>query len=765
MKTYRNIIVGFLAACCILSTLSCSCINQDVKSEKKAALSEKKISEVPDNPFLLHGNDNFLIERPIEDGIIHRTEWRKEVPLYFNALTIDLTKPHISIELEKGQDQLFKGEKVASIAKRETSPGHRVIAATNGDFWGTGYTPVGLFVDDDTIYKCPYPKGRSVFMMDKQGVPHIARVEMKVTINVENEKLPINNINVNFENNKNGDDVMLFTSRHGTPVKFDSKECVFILEKNDKEFLPNKACSVTVKEIREIDAELDVPAENIFYLTVKEELAKKYKKILEKGKKATILAKLTEIDKPIVLAIGGIPRILRDGKVSVECDKESIRESFSTTKHPRTAIGYSKDKKKLFLVVVDGRQPSLSIGQNLADLAEYMKKLGAWDAMNLDGGGSSTMWVRGKMASSPSDSSGPRTVTNSILIVSSADKGDAAHIDIGPDDMMIPAGTEILFKPAVYDRNYTPLNIDEKEIEWTVSGDIGTIKNGIFHASRISSSDEITAKIKGTGLSDTIEIDILDIKKFNVSPDTIMMKCGEAKKINLSATASENRNLFISPSMIKVKITDGIIWNSETSEIKAEKAGKHSITLKTGSHEKTIPVYVDHFEEKITESFDNADIVKLTMKNAAKEKTNISQEIKNKKHGNESLRVNYKMTPGGTSAIYLNMDCKIPGEPYSVGFWIYGDGKEQWLRGFLEDADGEEFIADFTNGTKGIFWKDEWRFVEVEVSKLKAKWSNPGAKLNFPLKMKLLYLVQTREAKKSDGSILIDALTATYPKD
>lgn len=63
--------------------------------------------------------------------------------------------------------------------------------------------------------------------------------------------------------------------------------------------------------------------------------------------------------------------------------------------HPRTAIGYSQNGKFLFIVVVDGRQPFYSQGITLAELAKLMIDLGAHDAMNLDGGGSSTLVVRG----------------------------------------------------------------------------------------------------------------------------------------------------------------------------------------------------------------------------------------------------------------------------------------------------------------------------------------------------------------------------------
>ena len=62
--------------------------------------------------------------------------------------------------------------------------------------------------------------------------------------------------------------------------------------------------------------------------------------------------------------------------------------------HPRTAAGVSQDGRYVYLLVVDGRQPGLSEGISLVELAAWMKKLGCWDAMNLDGGGSSTLAVK-----------------------------------------------------------------------------------------------------------------------------------------------------------------------------------------------------------------------------------------------------------------------------------------------------------------------------------------------------------------------------------
>jgi exopolysaccharide biosynthesis protein len=83
--------------------------------------------------------------------------------------------------------------------------------------------------------------------------------------------------------------------------------------------------------------------------------------------------------------IGGNPVIVRDGK------KLSLKSRFALARHPRTAVGISKDGTKLILLVVDGRQPDISIGMTLSELADQMLHAGCYNAINLDGGGSTVM--------------------------------------------------------------------------------------------------------------------------------------------------------------------------------------------------------------------------------------------------------------------------------------------------------------------------------------------------------------------------------------
>ncbi len=113
--------------------------------------------------------------------------------------------------------------------------------------------------------------------------------------------------------------------------------------------------------------------------------------------------------------IGGFPLLIRGGEVVGDLEV-AARPSFAAARHPRTAAGIDRDTGMLWLVVVDGRSGE-SVGMSLPELAALFHELGVEDAVNLDGGGSSTMWVRGKVVNSPSDPAGERPVANGLWLV------------------------------------------------------------------------------------------------------------------------------------------------------------------------------------------------------------------------------------------------------------------------------------------------------------------------------------------------------------
>ena len=127
--------------------------------------------------------------------------------------------------------------------------------------------------------------------------------------------------------------------------------------------------------------------------------------------------------KVIYEAVGGGPVLVDDGVVPIPPDPNDL------SVEPRTCIGVSEDGTKVWIMVVDGRNFYYSNGMSFVELGQFMKAVGSYDAINLDGGGSSTFFVRSAPGFSaddrfeirnwPTDGGGvERAVSNGLLIVS-----------------------------------------------------------------------------------------------------------------------------------------------------------------------------------------------------------------------------------------------------------------------------------------------------------------------------------------------------------
>ncbi|NNF38789.1 MAG: phosphodiester glycosidase family protein [Gemmatimonadetes bacterium] len=114
--------------------------------------------------------------------------------------------------------------------------------------------------------------------------------------------------------------------------------------------------------------------------------------------------------------VGGFPELLDAGQRVGDLGVAS-NPTFAASRHPRTAVGVDPTSRRLWIVVVDGRQGEYSTGMSLPELTSLLEALGATEGLNLDGGGSSAMVIGGRMVSRPSDPGGERPVVNALLVV------------------------------------------------------------------------------------------------------------------------------------------------------------------------------------------------------------------------------------------------------------------------------------------------------------------------------------------------------------
>ncbi|WUS99887.1 phosphodiester glycosidase family protein [Streptomyces sp. NBC_00708] len=129
----------------------------------------------------------------------------------------------------------------------------------------------------------------------------------------------------------------------------------------------------------------------------------------------------SEVDTEGASIVGAGPALVRHGRSWINAAANGVSEAAVSSRSPRTVAGIRPDGT-LLLVVFDGRRPGVSEGVSLTEAAGVLVSLGAEDAINLDGGGSSTMVVRDKVRNSPSDPGDTdeerqRKVSNALLVV------------------------------------------------------------------------------------------------------------------------------------------------------------------------------------------------------------------------------------------------------------------------------------------------------------------------------------------------------------
>jgi hypothetical protein len=149
---------------------------------------------------------------------------------------------------------------------------------------------------------------------------------------------------------------------------------------------------------------------------------------LRTGRRVTVDEQLRRLNgapfplTPHTSIVSAAPTLLRDGRVAIDAFREGVFDprdlnnySFSAERHGRTFAGVDR-RGRLILVTADGT-PGVSEGLTLTEEAELMRGLGAVDAMNLDGGGSTSFVVNGQTINDPSDATGARPVGDSVVIV------------------------------------------------------------------------------------------------------------------------------------------------------------------------------------------------------------------------------------------------------------------------------------------------------------------------------------------------------------
>jgi hypothetical protein len=193
-------------------------------------------------------------------------------------------------------------------------------------------------------------------------------------------------------------------------------------------------------------------------------------------------------------AVGGGPWLVRNGQIAVDGEAENFpKEAFVEQRHGRTAAGVTADGR-LLLVTVDGRQAT-SVGASLNEMAQILKRLGAVNAINLDGGGSTTMIVGNGVVNAPSDGR-ERAIADSLLVYGGIPEvPNAETLQIRPfssDGVTARAGQPLAF--SVVDADEKPLRPDAP-VFWGTEDGFGFVsQRGVFMAYHVGTG-KVVARI------------------------------------------------------------------------------------------------------------------------------------------------------------------------------------------------------------------------------------------------------------------------------
>jgi hypothetical protein len=364
----------------------------------------------------------------VAPGVVHTRFVRNAGPWVVHVLRVDLRRRDLTVRQVRAHDQLTSRERVSAMAARRTAAGESVLAAVNADFFdlATGASENNVLIDGEwwkgvRLTESPFDTFHNIhaqFAVDAGGRPLLDRFAFDGWARTARSSFPLITINTIPPGAQEG--AALWTARYGAATPRDT-----VRPTSELTLAPAGARGDTLLYVRHGVAKgggQAIPRDG----AVLSAYGARAAALDSTAEGDTVRITLGIVPWPTTprraagpaLVIGGWPRILRDGTdiAARTAAEEGTISRNAEVRHPRTAVGFSRDSASLYLVTVDGRSAA-SVGMTLVELAALMRELGAWNALNFDGGGSTTMVIGGRVVNSPSDRTGEREVGNALLVI------------------------------------------------------------------------------------------------------------------------------------------------------------------------------------------------------------------------------------------------------------------------------------------------------------------------------------------------------------
>lgn len=427
------------------------------------------------------------ITKTLADGVVLRQIIQPEGPdvMVVNVLQIETKNPNVKIEaaLAGGAvlaaDLTIGRETISRLTARTGA-----LAAVNADFFPYTGDPLGISIVNGDLVSEPYA-GRSAIGISRGGWVLFDKLGFSGQVTSANGAYhKIHGVN----RSRGANEMICYSPVYGAPTPSKNNNCVeAILGSSAYTLAPNTPIQAVVRQVTPGTGSI-VPPDG-FVLSGSGESGDFINNNLRVGDKVTlrfdIISNLGKNWTPVAQAVGGGPWLVRNGQIAVEGEIEKFDSSLINNRHPRTAVGMTA-KKELLLVTVDGRQ-WISRGMTLPELARLMQSLGAVTAINLDGGGSTTMSVKGMVVNSPCEGV-ERAVANALLVRSANPAPEEPGISFAAAALTAQAG--VAQKLVLIDTR-TSCILDQKtmsRVVWGVRGGKGFVNQwGLFVPLKVGS--------------------------------------------------------------------------------------------------------------------------------------------------------------------------------------------------------------------------------------------------------------------------------------
>ena len=657
-----------------------------------------------------------------------------------HVLKVDLTQKHLSVDTLSNTESFAQRTSTLKLAQQNGA-----VAAVNGSFFtpaGTGYGfPVGGIVESsdlqcisDNINK--YSNSMASFSITESNR---AVLEFwKADLNL----VSAGGISVPFQhyNKKSWNDfveIYVFDRKWGDKAFGATPEMSDIFQ-----MVVNNG---VVTHMLTGEPALTIP-ENGFVAVTRREGAKKLRSAFAVGDRVRMEIVTTPDWEKLKMSVSGSAILVENGVIP---GKFSFEASDIMARSPKTALGISKNGKMLYFVTVDGRQTA-SIGLTLKEMAQFMQSIGAYYAINMDGGGSTTMVARHlgdnsiKVMNKPSDGV-VRSVINAVGVFSSAPPAELAGLIIETDDRYIFTHATRAFTVKGYDKNLNPVEVDPAEVEWSVSGVKGTFEGNVF---RPSTYGEGLIKASVGKISTSIRISVLSRPvTLNLDSRSLKLPAGKSKAFKVTGTNPRGYTASINPADLDWKVTGDIGSISGDGVFTAEKKGAGYIEVSFGDVYAYCPVSVSAETKEIIEKFEEKKGSFQSYPETIEGYYTVTDEQKVSGKSSGKLVYNFSTDTDKTRAAYWVLPetgYVLDADTHKIGLQVFNDHENSgWLRAELIDADGKKQVVDFATV---MDWTG-WKYVEASTENIKK-----------PARLHRIYIVQVNPDMDA-GCLYFDDLT------